>query len=88
MIFLTTTFQHYLKLKLKMQNCNVETPPPPPSLKSIMEYFMVSIHITVLKKFDTKYNAAPARFGFKAHETNLAEHKNRIIKSARNSTTT
>ena len=23
--------------------------------------------------------SAPARFGFKAHETNLAEHKNRII---------
>ena len=31
--------------------------------------------------------SAPARFGFKAHETNLAEHKNKISKSARNSTT-
>ena len=32
--------------------------------------------------------SVPAQFGFKAHETNLAEHKKKIIKSARNSTTT
>ena len=66
---------------------------------------MVSILITVLKKFDTKFDtkynggggggilvflsmSAPARFGFKSHETNLAEYKNKIIKSAINSTTT
>ena len=38
--------------------------------------------------FGTLSMSVPARFGIKAHETNLAEHKNKIIKSARNSTTT
>ena len=47
-----------------------------------------------INKFDNKYNGGgggggilvllsmsePARFGFKAHDTNLAEHKNKIIK--------
>ena len=60
---------------------------------------MVSILITVLKKFDIKFEikynvgggggvgyfgilsmSAPARFGFKAPETNL--NKNKIIKSS------
>ena len=75
-IFLTTTFQHYLKLKLKMQNYNLENTP----LSKASWNILWSAYLLVLKKFDITYNGGGGGFWYFCRcQHNLSSKHMRLI---------